>query len=72
MTDRFIVLADSQRRRQILEAVPDEFKELVAVSGALLAESTEYVCPSCEERVLLENEVSHKGICKKRPAGLVR
>lgn len=50
----FTILTSQQRRREILAAVPNEWKKLVAETGALLAESNTYRCPWCGIRLQIE------------------
>jgi hypothetical protein len=68
--ERFVVCGDSQRRKQVLAEVPDEYKEIVAISAAILADSTSYACPFCERRMPLGEERPHKKECDKRPLGI--
>lgn len=50
----YVILTSSQRRREILAAVPNEYKELVAETGAIVAGSNTYRCPWCGMHLPIE------------------
>lgn len=47
-------LMNRQRRREVRDAVPDEWKTLVAETGAIFAESKTSRCPWCELHVPMD------------------
>jgi hypothetical protein len=68
MMDKFHIPISHEQARETLAKVPQEFRQIVAVTGAILAGSEEYVCPFCERRVSLEQEADHRGECEKHSA----
>jgi predicted nucleic acid-binding Zn ribbon protein len=67
MMDKFTIPITREQARENLSKVPTEFKEIVAVAGAVLAESASYACPFCEKRIPLADESGHGEDCEKYP-----
>lgn len=65
MFKKAVIEIDSRRAREVLAEVPGEFRDIVAISGAIVAQSDTYACPFCEQRVLLIEEAEHRKECAK-------
>jgi hypothetical protein len=68
MMEKFHIPISREQAHDILAKVPQEFRQIVAVTGAILAGSGEYSCPFCECRIPLEKEADHREECEKHPA----
>ncbi len=67
MENSFEIPISKVQAREILLKVPVEFKELVAVTSAVLASSQTYQCPFCDEMVSVnDTDINlHKMHCIK-------